>query len=241
MEEKQFQTILTAITLIEERIGKLEKTPRQSGNIREVSEALREFQAICPILQRTKRVKVNNNYEFTYCPYEDGIAQIQPFLSECGLSYSHTLEYMQVGGNDMLHCVTTVLHGASGQFLSLPVPIQSTNKLQDLGSSMTYAKRYGLFSLLGVGAEEDDDGNSASGNEINKAERVEQAIITEDQYKELRKTIEAICKGSDESADDYEAKLASHLKVETLKKLQAVRFNNILVNLKGKLKEGDEK
>ena len=37
---------------------------------------------------------------------------------------------------------------------------------QALGSAVTYAKRYALTALLGIAADEDDDGNAASGNTI---------------------------------------------------------------------------
>jgi len=46
---------------------------------------------------------------------------------------------------------------------------------QTYGSAITYARRYSLTALLGVAADEDDDGNAASGNEMNPTERARQA------------------------------------------------------------------
>lgn len=46
---------------------------------------------------------------------------------------------------------------------------------QTYGSAITYARRYSLTALLGVAADEDDDGNAASGNEMSPTERARQA------------------------------------------------------------------
>lgn len=59
--------------------------------------------------------------------------------------------------------VETTLYHTSGEFLSGKTYINPTkNDPQGLGSAITYAKRYGLGSLLGLIGEEDDDGNAAS-------------------------------------------------------------------------------
>lgn len=60
-------------------------------------------------------------------------------------------------------CVTTRLLHESGEYIedTIAVPyVQDTP--QALGSSLTYARRYGLSSLLGIVSDEDDDGNSGS-------------------------------------------------------------------------------
>jgi hypothetical protein len=44
--------------------------------------------------------------------------------------------------------------------------LPSGKKPQDMGSAMTYAKRYGLCMALGIAAEDDDDGNMANGTEV---------------------------------------------------------------------------
>ena len=60
-------------------------------------------------------------------------------------------------------CVTTRLIHESGEFIedTIAVPyVQDTP--QALGSSLTYARRYGLSALLGIVSDEDDDGNVGS-------------------------------------------------------------------------------
>jgi len=63
--------------------------------------------------------------------------------------------------------MNTIVTHSSGQFIisAIPFTCQAT-KPQDVGSAITYAKRYGLQAALGVVVAEDatdDDGNAASG------------------------------------------------------------------------------
>ena len=60
---------------------------------------------------------------------------------------------------------TSLIHAVSGQTLDATWPVGAYAKLtpQQMGSALTYGKRYTLFSLVGIaGADEDDDGNAAS-------------------------------------------------------------------------------
>jgi hypothetical protein len=59
--------------------------------------------------------------------------------------------------------VTTLLIHKSGQYIggTASVPLDRDNA-QGYGSATTYAKRYGVQSIMGMVAEEDEDGNIAS-------------------------------------------------------------------------------
>lgn len=74
------------------------------------------------------------------------------------------LAFMQTpsGDPDQIHVTTRIVH-SSGQWIeSAPITIKpSSEKIHDLGSALTYAKRYQLVAVFGLGsADEDDDGNS---------------------------------------------------------------------------------
>lgn len=84
------------------------------------------------------------------------------------------------------HTVETVLWHESGEFISSETPVvcAKQNDPQALGSAITYARRYGLQSLLSMPAE-DDDGESAMARqpktapkavELPKAASVEKAL-----------------------------------------------------------------
>lgn len=58
----------------------------------------------------------------------------------------------------------TVLLHTSGESISGRYPIRPTKAdPQGYGSALTYARRYSLASMIGVVADDDDDGNAASG------------------------------------------------------------------------------
>lgn len=65
--------------------------------------------------------------------------------------------------NDKTVTVTTMLLHASGEFISssLSMPFAQATP-QAIGSSLTYAKRYSLSSLVGITSDEDDDGEAGS-------------------------------------------------------------------------------
>ena len=65
--------------------------------------------------------------------------------------------------NDKAVTVTTMLLHASGEFISssLSMPFAQATP-QAIGSSLTYAKRYSLSSLVGITSDEDDDGEAGS-------------------------------------------------------------------------------
>ena len=58
---------------------------------------------------------------------------------------------------------TRLLH-SSGESLSSTCTLPATKKdAQGYGSAITYARRYGLSAMVGVVADDDDDGNAATG------------------------------------------------------------------------------
>jgi len=66
--------------------------------------------------------------------------------------------------------ITTVLiHGESGEWMESETEVMCAklNDAQNFGAGQTYARRFGLQSLLFIPCE-DDDGNTASGRTTNK-------------------------------------------------------------------------
>lgn len=75
-----------------------------------------------------------------------GIVVLQPTVTIDGKNYVKTLLLHESG--ETIECVTEIIYNKQ-------------NDAQSQGSGITYARRYGLQSLVNVGAE-DDDGNKAS-------------------------------------------------------------------------------
>ena len=117
-------------------------------------------------IPREKTVKVETRtggtYEFSYAPLDAILTAVRPALAKNGLSVTQRLE--DVGGRPGLR---TELRHADGGVLGASFPLATVPESpQQLGSLLTYLRRYALVALLGVATEDDDDGNTASGNTV---------------------------------------------------------------------------
>lgn len=67
--------------------------------------------------------------------------------------------------------VSTVLHHRSGEALDCgALTLKATqNNPQQIGSALTYARRYSLAAAVGIASEEDDDGECAEGRQTQPA------------------------------------------------------------------------
>jgi len=66
--------------------------------------------------------------------------------------------------NEKTIMLETVLSHSSGEWISGEYPVNPTKPdAQGIGAGLTYARRYALSAILGLAAENDDDGNLASG------------------------------------------------------------------------------
>ena len=67
------------------------------------------------------------------------------------------------------YITTTLIHADSGEWIQGDTEIKMGDKQgpQDFGAAQTYARRFGLQSMLFIPAE-DDDGNSVSGRTVQK-------------------------------------------------------------------------
>ena len=76
---------------------------------------------------------------------------------------SHGLCIVQgASADEQTITVTTLLLHTSGQWIKSPLTLVPKDASpQAAGSAITYARRYGLGAMVGVTAEEDDDGNAA--------------------------------------------------------------------------------
>ncbi len=124
-----------------------------------LAAALAKAQAAFPPISRDKEVtvktKTGGEYKFKYAPLDSILTAVRGPLAENGLAIVQLLD------EDVL--VTSLLH-ESGAILSGRTPIPAAEGVQAYGSAITYLRRYSIQALLGIAAEEDDDGNHASGN-----------------------------------------------------------------------------
>ena len=90
------------------------------------------------------------------------LAAVQPACTY-GLAHTQTIQPIS---DDLMVLRTTLLHESGESITSdLPLPIRQEggrgNAMQALGSTLTYARRYGLLAIYGL-AGDDDDGETAA-------------------------------------------------------------------------------
>ena len=98
------------------------------------------------------------------------IETAKPLMAKNGLSVSQLMV-----GSDQGMGITTILMHASGEWLEgtvmLPMGEEKGRSMaQSAGAIITYLRRYALASILGIYADDDEDGNKAGAQEKKKSE-----------------------------------------------------------------------
>lgn len=120
----------------------------------EIAKALAEFQAEMPSIAKGKTADTGT-YSYSYADLADITALAMPLLSQHGLAFS-TCPKRGEHGYDV---VGLLLH-TSGERLEGALPLHG-NQPQQIGSALTYARRYLLCSMTGLVTDDDDDGRAA--------------------------------------------------------------------------------
>lgn len=135
-----------------------------------LSKAQGEFKPI--IKDKVAKVRSEKgNYDYRYADLSSVRDSVTPALAKHELAVVQT--FRPNGGTHQY--VDTMLVHASGEFIKSSYQIPATGKQQEIGSAITYARRYSLCAILGVVAEDDDDGNSADQKQV----KIEQTVSTQ--------------------------------------------------------------
>lgn len=128
----------------------------KSEKIGALAKALSKVQAE---VQGAIKDSKNPFFKSSYANLESCWAALKEPLHKNGLSIAQTMGFIQGAGPTM---VTTLMH-ESGEWISGEQPIfPKTNTPQELGSAITYSRRYGLAAITGL-IQIDDDGEAAEG------------------------------------------------------------------------------
>jgi hypothetical protein len=94
---------------------------------------------------------------FRYAPLSSGLDIVRKTLSQHEIATIQTTSIDEAAG---IIRISTVLAHASGEWIASdwPVcPIAETERPQRMGAALTYARRYALFTLVGIAGEDDLD------------------------------------------------------------------------------------
>ncbi len=128
----------------------------QSAEIGEIAAALSVAQAeINPAEKNSTNPHLKNKYANISAIY-DAVREVLPKHGLC------VVQTMLPTDGTRAHVRTTLAHKSGQWFASECVmPLDRQGGAQGMGSAITYARRYSLSAILGVVADEDDDGNGA--------------------------------------------------------------------------------
>lgn len=127
-----------------------EKNTAQSDYVKALNE-----------MENAKMNSVNPFFESKYADYASVKAATDPALKAHNLALAHKTTY----DGELFLLISEVIH-TSGEVVNASVyPLNSSSKAQDIGSEMTYARRYNRSMLCGISSEEDEDGNHANKQE----------------------------------------------------------------------------
>ena len=184
--------------------------------------ALVKFQSeVQPIVKKGEakiETKTGRNYSYTYADLSDIWDAIRKPLKDCGLAVTQFLK-----SNETTDFVRTTIWHENGESVSEDFALPTAGKTpQEVGSVITYYKRYALGAALGISTEEDDDGNA--GNK--KPEPVAKTAKTSDSITDAQKQeITELAKQLDYTDNEIKAKLSSirtsQLAQLTINKLKA--------------------
>src|SRR5215469_11255506 len=137
--------------------------PRSSETVAALASALAKAQAelINPEKSLTATIRTGRPGEgersFSYAPLASGLDIVRKTLGQNEIA---TIQTTAIDRDAGVVNLTTMLAHASGEWIASdwPVcPVAETANPQRMGAALTYARRYALFTLVGIAGEDDLD------------------------------------------------------------------------------------
>jgi hypothetical protein len=133
---------------------------RSSATIGTIAAALAKAQAqlINPEKSLTGTIRSDGaERSFRYAPLASGLEIVRKTLSQHEIA---TVQTTSIDESSGIVRLSTVLAHASGEWIASDWPvceISETTAPHRMGAALTYARRYGLFTLVGIAGEDDLD------------------------------------------------------------------------------------
>ena len=131
-----------------------------------LNSKLLDFQKKVGIIKKDAK---NPHFKNTYASLTQILSEVKPLLTECGLVLIQPIDSNGVG--------TTIIDFENGQKVETYISLPSNLSPQQLGSAITYFRRYTLASLLALEIDDDDaqSTNTPQPTKIPLPQQVEEA------------------------------------------------------------------
>ena len=127
------------------------------------------------------------NRTYKYLNLATILKTIKPVFEKHGLAFSQRVTFSNEGeARQVIGTVETIIFDSEEQMAACSYPFFVTGDPQQVGSAITYARRYSLYAVLGIFPDKDDDGAYAK----QRYETADRAISAE-QYADLVKALNA--------------------------------------------------
>lgn len=127
------------------------------------------------------------NRTYKYLNLATILKTIKPVFEKHGLAFSQRVTFDNAGeARQVIGTVETIIFDNEEQMVACSYPFFVTGDPQQVGSAITYARRYSLYAVLGIFPDKDDDGAYAK----QRYETADRAISAE-QYAGLVKALNA--------------------------------------------------
>ena len=151
------QDLREELDLAKAEIARLESTFSIVGDPGPLFLALSKAQAGFDAIHRTREVQVRSekaNYTFAYAPLDEILRATGKGLTDNELALTQV-----ICGPAASTEIRTILGHSEGAYIQSAMRLpEGEREPQKLGSAITYLRRYAIQAILGVAAEEDDDG-----------------------------------------------------------------------------------
>ena len=140
--------------------------------IKALIKAKAEFQPI-------EKDKLNPHFKTKYASLDSVLDAVTPALCKYGLVIVQPLQSGRV--------LNTHLYHESGEVLTSMFELPDISDIQKIGSTLTYARRYSVCALLGITADEDNDGNGKGDKPASNPKSANQSALSiGDNIKQIR-------------------------------------------------------
>lgn len=125
------------------------------------------------------------NRTYKYLNLATILKTIKPVFEKHGLAFSQRVTFDNAGeARQVIGTVETIIFDDKDLMVACSYPFFVTGDPQQVGSAITYARRYSLYAVLGIFPDKDDDGAYAK----QRYETADRAISAE-QYADLVKAM----------------------------------------------------
>lgn len=144
-----------------------EQTETAPATYEGLYSALAAFQATIPAVRKGNTARVEGNkgsYSYDYADLADVTDVALPALAKVGLAWVTRPDTAEDGTINLHYAL---VHGATGEKIEGSVAVgKRGDRWQDLGSALTYARRYMLVSVTGIapGGDDNDGADARAGS-----------------------------------------------------------------------------